>query len=435
MNVVFLAIVLIAFAAAAVRQLTWVPAGPDAVSPMQALTTAVVESAGGAVELAIGLVGMMTLFLGLMKVIEAGGMLTIIAKTLRPVMIRIFPEVPPDHPAMGAIILNMSANALGLGNAATPFGIRAMQELDTLNPQKGTATNAMVMFLAINTSAVTLLPSGMIALRASSGSADPAGILATTLFATTMSTTVAITAAKLYQRFASVVPAAAPPPTSKPERAAESPALEAPAEASSGAYPLWVSALVMGGALTLIPIGVLFGTRIAPWVIPGLMVAFLTFGAVRGVRVYEVLVDGAREGFQVAIRIIPYLVTILVAVGMFRASGAMEFLVGMLSPVTAPLGMPAEALPVALVRPLSGTGAFGLAAATIQDPAIGPDSYVGYLATTLSGATDPTFYVLAVYFGAIQIRRARHALAAGLTADVAGAAGAVIACSYLYGAL
>ena len=151
-----------------------------------------------------------------MKVIEAGGMLTIIAKTLRPVMIRIFPEVPPDHPAMGAIILNMSANALGLGNAATPFGIRAMQALDTLNPQKGTATNAMVMFLAINTSAVTLLPSGMIALRASSGSADPAGILATTLFATTMSTAVAITAAKLYQRFASGC-RAAPPPASAPE--------------------------------------------------------------------------------------------------------------------------------------------------------------------------------------------------------------------------
>ena len=431
MNFVFLAIVLVAFAASAVRQLLWVPEGPDAVSPMQALTTAVVESAGGAVELAIGLVGMMTLFLGLMKVIEAGGMLTIIAKTLRPVMIRIFPDVPPDHPAMGAIILNMSANALGLGNAATPFGIRAMQELDTLNPQKGTATNAMVMFLAINTSAVTLLPSGMIALRASSGSADPAGILATTLFATTMSTTVAIAAAKLYQRFASVVPAAPPPPT--PEKAPDSPAPEALPAASSDAYPGWVSALVMGGALLLIPIGVLYGTPIAPWVIPGLMVAFLTFGAVRGVRVYEVLVDGAREGFQVAIRIIPYLVSILVAVGMFRASGAMDFLVGMISPVTEPLGMPAEALPVALVRPLSGTGAFGIAAAAIQDPAIGPDSYIGYLATTLSGATDPTFYVLAVYFGAVQVRRARHALGAGLTADLAGAVGAVIACSYLYG--
>ena len=218
MNVVFFAIVLIAFAAAAVRQLTWVPGDPNAVSPMQALTTAIVESAGGAVELAIGLVGMMTLFLGLMKVIEAGGMLTIIAKTLRPVMIRIFPEVPPDHPAMGAIILNMSANALGLGNAATPFGIRAMQELDTLNPQKGTATNAMVMFLAINTSAVTLLPSGMISLRASSGSADPAGILATTLFATTMSTLVAIAAAKLYERLVSAVPGAPAPPRRRRRR-------------------------------------------------------------------------------------------------------------------------------------------------------------------------------------------------------------------------
>ena len=433
MNAVFFVIVLVAFVVTGYRQIGWVPDGPDAMSPMEVLSASVVESAGGAVELAIGLVGMMALFLGLMKVAEAGGILTIIAKTLRPVMVRLFPEVPPNHPAMGAIILNMSANALGLGNAATPFGIRAMQELDTLNPHKGTASNAMVVFLAINTSAVALLPTGIISLRASAGSADPAAILPTTLFATCMSTVVAITAAKLYQRFAPVAPSA-PGDVGGASQAPAGPAsIEAPSEASEGAYPGWVSALVMAAALMLIPLGVVFGAQIAPWVIPGLLALLLTFGVVRRVHVYEVLVEGARDGFQVALRIIPYLVAILVAVAMLRASGTLDVLVGWLNPVTSLIGLPGEALPVALVRPLSGTGAFGVVAATIQDPAIGPDSYIGYLVTTLSGSTDTTFYILAVYFGAVQIRRTRHAIATGLTADLAGVVGSVIACSYLFG--
>jgi spore maturation protein SpmA len=403
---------------------------------MAELSTAVIESAGGAVELAIGLVGMMALFLGLMKVAETGGMLTIIARTLRPITIRVFPDVPPEHPAMGAIILNMSANAMGLGNAATPFGIRAMQELDTLNKHKGTATNAMVMLLAINTSAIALLPTGVIALRASVGSADPAGILPTTLFATCLSTIVAILAVKMYERFSPALPL---PALAAEDVVAGKPAGESsPAlvdESEKGAYPGWVSAFVLVAVLMLIPLGVLYGTKIAPWVIPGLLAVLLTFGVARRVRVYEALVEGAREGFQVAIRIIPYLVAILVAVGMLRASGALGFVVQLVSPVTSLVGMPAEVLPVALLRPLSGTGAFGVMASIIQDPAVGPDSYMGYLASTLTGSTDTTFYILAVYFGAVQIRRTRHAVAAGLTADVAGAAGAVIACSYLYGGL
>ncbi len=191
-NGIFFAIVLIAFAVAGYGQVTWDPSAADEAGPMAGLATAMVDSAAGAVTLAIGLVGVMALFLGLMKVAEAGGLLVIIARLVRPLMQRLFPDVPPDHPAMGAMILNISANALGLGNAATPFGIRAMQELDKLNPHKGTATNAMALFLAINTSSVTLLPTGVIALRAAAGSADPAGILPTTLFATICSTTVAI---------------------------------------------------------------------------------------------------------------------------------------------------------------------------------------------------------------------------------------------------
>ncbi len=437
MNGIFFAIVLIAFVAAAVRQVRW---SGDGTSPMEALGAAMVEAAGGSVTLAIGLVGVMALFLGLMKVAEQGGLLVIIAKTVRPLMVRLFPEVPPDHPAMGAIILNMSANALGLGNAATPFGIRAMQDLESLNPHKGTATNAMALFLAINTSSVTLLPTGVIALRAAAGSTDPAGIVATTLFATICSTTVAIIVAKATQRFWPMPAAAAPEATSDagppgdPDPTAapahDTPAV--PADAGQG-YPTWVSVTVLLGIVALIPLTIAYGRAIAPWIIPGLMVLLLGFGVVRRVRVYEAFVEGARDGFQVALRIIPYLVAILVAVAMFRASGAMEALIAPLGAVTTLVGLPADALPMALLRPLSGSGAYGVLASIIQDPAIGPDSYTGYLVSTIQGSTETTFYVLAVYFGAVQIRRIRHALAAALTADVAGIAAAVVICSILYG--
>ena len=437
MNAVFFAIVFVAFVVGGYRQIGWVPASPDAVSPMNALSAAMIEAAGGAVTLAIGLVGVMALFLGLMKAAEAGGMLTIISKTIRPLMVRAFPDVPPNHPAMGAMILNFSANVLGLANAATPFGIRAMQELDKLNPNKGTATNAMALFLALNTSSLTLLPTGVIALRAAAGSTNAAGILPTTLFATIMSTTVAFVAAKLYQRWSPIVPepvavtadrdlsAAAPGPVTEPEQAAD--------DISQESYPTWVSVVALTGIAALMPVAVLYGREIAPWVIPGLMIALLTFSVARKVRVYEVFVEGARDGFQVALKIIPYLVAILVAVAMLRASGALEIIVSWLSPVTSLVGLPAEALPMALLRPLSGSGAYGVLASVIQDPAIGPDSYVGYLVSTIQGSTEATFYVLAVYFGAVQVRRLRHTLAAALTADVAGIAGAVIACRYLYG--
>ncbi len=431
MNSIFLGIVLVAFVVTGYHQLVLTSLAAGAETPMQALSAAMITGAKDSVTLALGLVGVMALFLGLMKVAEAGGLLRVIARLVRPLMVRLFPDVPPDHPAMGAMIMNMSANAMGLGNAATPFGIRAMQELDRLNPHKGTSSNAMALFLAINTSSVTLLPTGVIALRASAGSADPAGILPTTLFATFCSTAVAIVAAKLYQRF-SRLPAADARTAGSVEIAPEDQVEALPEEASHG-YPAWVSYLALLMLAGLIPLTVVFGTRIGPWVVPGLMLGLLGFGALRGVRVYEVFVEGAREGFQVAIRIIPYLAAILVAVAMFRASGALDLMVGAIGRYTASVGMPAEALPMALLRPLSGSGAYGVLAATIQNPAIGPDSYVGYLVSTLQGSSETTFYVLAVYFGAVQVRRVRHALAAGLTADLAGIVGAVVACSYLYG--
>ncbi len=461
MNAIFFAIVLIAFVVAGFRQLTWTPPAPDAAAPalgpMQELGAAMIDAATGSVTLALGLIGVMALFLGLLKVAEEGGLLTIIARTVRPLMVRLFPDVPADHPAMGSMILNMAANAMGLGNAATPFGIRAMEQLDTLNTTKGTASNAMVLFLAINTSSVTILPTGVIALRAAAGSVDPAGILPTTLFATICSTTVAIVVAKLCQNYwplpaTPAAPAAAdaqgdaqgdaksdwqmaaaPGDDSSDDssRVDEPPAV--PAEAGEG-YPVWVSWLALGGIAALIPLMVLYGRAIAPWIIPGLMVGLLGFGAVRRVNVYEAFVEGAKSGFQVALRIIPYLVAILVAVAMFRSSGAMDMLVGPLGAVTGLIGLPADALPMALLRPLSGSGAYGVLASIIQNPAIGPDSYTGYLVSTFQGSTETTFYVLAVYFGAVGIRRIRHALVAALAADVAGIAGAVAIVSYLYGA-
>jgi spore maturation protein SpmA len=421
-NIIFLSFVLLAFVVAAWHQLLW--SGGD-VSPMDALSKAMVDSATGSVELAIGLVGVMTLFLGLMKVAEAGGLLAVIARLIRPLMVRLFPSVPADHPAMGAMILNLSANALGLGNAATPFGIRAMQELNRLNPKPGTATDPMVLFLAINTSSVTLLPTGVIALRAAAGSADPAGILPTTLFATACSTTVAILAALWLRRFF---------PFERYAADENATAVSVPDEAApvvGEGYPLWVSLLAMGLLLAAIPLTVIYGRGVAPWILPGLMVGFLLYGAVRRVRVYEVFVEGAKEGFQVAIRIIPYLVAILVSVAMLRASGALESFVQWAGPWTTRVGLPPEALPMAILRPLSGSGAYGVLASIINDPAIGPDSYVGYLVSTLQGSSETTFYVLAVYFGAVQVRRVRHAIAAGLLADLAGVAGAIVACTFI----
>jgi spore maturation protein SpmA len=429
MNIIFLAMVAVAVGFAGWRQLTG-GFSQAAQSPMAGLSAAMVDSAGGAVELAIGLIGVMALFLGLMKIAEEGGLLKILSRLIRPLMVRLFPEVPPDHPAMGAMILNLAANALGLGNAATPFGIRAMQELNRLNERPGTATDAMVLFLAINTSSVTLLPTGVIALRAAAGSNDPAAILPTTLFATIGSTLAAIAAAKLYRRLAPVdrnkteeAPAAAP---------SRAPAEDSLPEENGEGYPIWVSLAALACIASVIPLAVWFGSALSPWILPVLMVGFLLFGWCRGVRVYETFVEGAKEGFQVALRIIPYLVAILVAVGMLRASGALGMMVSVLGPVTGRFGLPAEALPMALLRPLSGSGAYGVMASIVQDPAVGPDSYTGMLVSTLQGSTETTFYVLAVYFGAVQIRRVRHALAAGLTADLAGIVFAVLACTVLF---
>jgi spore maturation protein SpmA len=437
-NTLFLAFFALAFGVAGYRQLV----GGDG-QVMAALGKSIIDNAAGAVTLAFGLIGVMALFLGLLRIAEAGGMLGALARAVQPVLRRLFPDVPKDHPAMGGMVLNISANMLGLGNAATPFGIRAMQALDTLNPARGTATNAMVMFLAINTSSVTLLPTSVIALRAAAGSADPAGVVPTTLFATVCSTAVAIVTAKLGQwlwredpggRTTDVEPQLLPAlPADEPSDPAIAAAAAAPVAALSGDAPRWVAFGLLAAVLALVPAMIVYGEAIGSWVLPGLVVGFVAFGACRRVKVYEAFVDGARQGFDVAVRILPYLVSILIAIGMLRASGATDLLLDPVSRFTAPFGLPAEALLMALLRALTGSGAYAYLAAVLNDPAIGPDSYTGYLVSTIQGSTETTFYVLAVYFGAVGVRRIRHALVAGLAADAAALVASVLICSTLHG--
>ena len=363
------------------------------------------DAAKGSVELAIGLVGYIALFLGLMKVVEEAGGLAFMARLIRPVLVRLFPDVPPDHPAMGAMVMNIAANALGLGNAATPFGLKAMKELNDLNTQKGTATNAMVLFLAINTSGLALLPTGIIGLRALKGSADAAAIFPTTLLATAASTLVGISAAILLSRIP-VFARSSPAPAQPRDRPPFDPL---------SLLPFGLAMMALVGLVTVV---YAFGEAASQWIMPALIFGMLLIGVVRGVKVYEVFVSGAKEGFNLAVMIIPYLVAILSAVGMLRASGGLQRIVDWVSPITQAVGIPGDVLPLALLRPLSGSGAFGITAELIETH--GPDSVVGNIASTMNGSTETTFYVLAVYFGSIGVTKIRHAVPAGLAADFTG---------------
>lgn len=406
MNVVFYLLVAVAVVMAAVN-------GTGEVDLMAAVGKGALDGARGAVDLAIGLVGAMTLFLGLMKVVEAAGGLDGLAKLIRPVMVRLFPDVPADHPAMGAMIMNIAANVLGLGNAATPFGIRAMQELEKLNPQPGTATNAMVRFLAINTSGVAVLPTGVIAMRAAEKAADPAAIFVPTLVASALNTVVAVLASRAFERIWPA-PAGAPVPR-PPVRLVE-------------LLPL---TLLVGALTGLVAVVYRVGERASSWIIPMLILSMLTLGVARRVKVYETFIEGARDGFQSAMRIIPYLVAILAAVGMFRQSGAMDVLVRAVAPVANRVGLPPEVVPLAILRPLSGSGAFALTGELTRT--YGPDSIIAIVAGTLQGTTETTFYVLAVYFGAVGAYRTRHAVLTGLCSDLSGILAATWAVRILVG--
>jgi spore maturation protein SpmA len=414
---------------------------------MQAVSDAVFESARGAVDLVIGLVGVMVFFLGLMRVARDGGLLRAVARGLAPLMRRLFPDVPPDHPAMGAMVMNFATNILGLGNAATPFGLKAMVELDRLNPRPGVATDAMAMFLAINASSITLMPpTGTIAVRAAAGSADPFAIWIPTLIATTCSTLAAVAAVYwLRARERAVPEAPADAPRARPEPALpevdESLADAGPAEPAGPVRRLLIGAVLLAVGIGIalhaaelaidLPSGEVAKALLKAWLFPLLISALLLVGFAGRVPVYESMVAGAREGLEMAVRILPFLVAILVAVAMFRASGALDLLVRALDPLSSRVGFPGEALPMALLRPLSGSGAFGVMAEIVKTH--GPDSFVGNLVCTLQGTTETTFYVLTLYFGAAGVRNMRYTLAACLIADVAGWAGATAACHLFFG--
>ncbi len=417
---------------------------------MPKVTEASLTSAKSAVELAIGLIGQMTLWLGLVGVLREAGLMRSVANGLKPIMSRLFPEVPVDHPAMGAMIMNLAANVLGLGNAATPFGLKAMQELDKLNQQKGVATNSMALFLAINTSGVAVLPLGVIAVRATMGSKDPAGIIVPTLIATMCSTVFAVIACKLLEKRAMFAPGKYGPVEidATKLKAPDADALEK-AEAIAAAAPkpeLWRQ-VIAGGIGVAIVVALVRHVMSAPdtqsafdvtrgvlsdWLLPLLILSIVTLGFGRQVKVYEAFIASAKEGFQTVTAIIPFLVGMLVAIGMLRASGAMDVLVGLLAPLVAPIGFPAEALPMALIRPLSGSGALGVMTESLKT--YGPDSFLGYLISVLNGSTETTFYVLALYFGAVQVKVLRHSLAACLVADFAGPLGAFLACKVFFSA-
>jgi len=407
---------------------------------MQAITDASFESAKTAVELAIGLIGVMALWLGLVRVLEAGGLMYNLANLLKPLMVKLFPDVPPTHPAMGAMILNISANMLGLGNAATPFGIKAMVELNKLNPFPGTATDAMCLFLAINTSSVALFPLGVIGVRAAANSSDPAGIWLPTFLATTCSTLVGILVA-LFLRKRSQVSDTPVADSSGQETVLQTEDEVKPVEEPDFSHLLYpagrISKIIAWGFIVGFLLSMVYGVItnqglgnffdqdfISYWLIPTLILLIIAYGVGRGVKVYEAVTEGAVQGFEIAIRIIPFLVAILVAIGMFRASGAMEALSTLLNPITSLIGMPAEVLPMALIRPLSGGGAFGIMSEIVERA---PDSYSAFLASTMMGSTETTFYVLAVYFGAVGITRIRYALVAALLAD---ATGLIMACVF-----
>ena len=413
---------------------------------MQALTDAIVSSARGAVELAIGLVGLMAFFLGLMRVIEDAGALRHLARLLGPLLQRLFPGVPVHSPAMSAMILNIAANMLGLANAATPFGIKAMEELDKLNGDRGTATDAMVLFLAVNTSALALLPSGVVSMRASVGSADAAGIFFPTWFASGCATLVGVTAAVLLSR----LPAyrrTRPAPAAETGPAPVGVGADAESDHDGPAVLDPIPARRRIGIVFWLALGVLLGRFVwqhrtdppfevftavtSAWMLPLVVAVLVLYGWTRGVRVYDSLVTGARQGFDVAVRIIPYLVAILVVVGMFRASGGIDLLTTFLSPFTTLIGLPAEALPMALLRPLTGSGAYAVMAEIMT--ASGPDSLVGYLVSTFQGSTETTFYTLAVYYGAVGVRRTRHTVPACLLADAAGIFAAVFIVNLMFG--
>ena len=408
LNYIWIAFFLVAFAVALVRLIFM---GDVEVFP--AIMNSTFSSAKTAFEISLGLTGVLSLWLGIMRIGEKGGVVNVVARWLAPVFSRIFPDIPKGHPVTGTIFMNFAANMLGLDNAATPMGLKAMEQLQELNTKKDTATNPMIMFLVLNTSGLTLVPISVMVYRAQMGAAQPTDVFIPILLATFFSTIVGLIVTCLYQRIN---------------------LFNRTLMLFLGALCTLVALIIWGFSAMPREQMDMVSSTFANVFLFSIITCFIIAGMRKKINVYDTFIEGAKEGFETAVRIIPYLVAILVAIGVFRASGAMDFLIDGIAWCVAALGGDTEfvgALPTALMKPLSGSGARGLMVDAMTT--YGADSFVGRLACLFQGATDTTFYILAVYFGSVGIRKTRHAVTCGLLADLAGILSAIFICYLFFG--
>ena len=406
LNYIWVAFFIIAFVIALVKLVFW---GDMEVFP--AMMDSTFSSSKTAFEISLGLTGVLSLWLGIMKIGEKGGVVNLLARLLRPVFIRIFPEIPAGHPVTGSIFMNIAANMLGLDNAATPLGLKAMEQLQELNPKKDTASNSMIMFLVLNTSGLTLIPISILVYRAQLGAAQPTDVFIPILLATFFSTLAGIIITSLYQKIN---------------------LLNRTMLLTLGGMCIVVAAIIWGFGQLDSALMNKVSTSAANIMLMVIIIAFILAGLRKKVNVYDAFIEGAKDGFTTAVRIIPYLVAILVGIGVFRASGAMDMLIDGIKYGVQACGGNTDfvgALPTALMKPLSGSGARGMMVDAMTT--YGADSFVGRLSCIFQGSTDTTFYILAVYFGSVGIVKTRHAVACGLLADLAGVI-AGIAIAYMF---
>lgn len=406
LNYIWAAFFLLAFVIATAKLVLW---GDYEVFP--AMMDSTFASSKTAFEISLGLTGVLSLWLGVMKVGERGGVVDALARLLSPVFSRLFPDIPKGHPVTGSIFMNLAANMLGLDNAATPLGLKAMEQMQELNPKKDTASNPMIMFLVLNTSGLTLIPVSIMVYRAQMGAAQPTDVFVPLLLTTFFSTITGIIATSLFQRI---------------NLLNRTLLLAVGGACAVVAGVIWCFSQMDGETMSRA------STTVANVLLMSIIVGFITVGVSKKVNVYDAFIEGAKDGFQTAIRIIPYLVAILVGIGVFRASGAMDLLTGGIRGCVEAMGANGQwvdAMPTALMKPLSGSGARGMMVDAMST--YGADSFVGRLSCVFQGSTDTTFYILAVYFGSVGIAKTRHAVACGLIADLAGIISAITIC-YLF---
>lgn len=408
LNYIWIAFFLIAFVVALARLIFL---GDIAVFPE--LMNSTFDSSKSAFEISIGLTGMLALWLGLMKIAERAGLINVLARVLSPVFTKLFPDIPKGHPAMGSIFMNIASNMLGLDNAATPLGLKAMQELQTLNPKKDTATNPMIMFLVLNTSGLTIIPVSILSYRAQQGAVQPTDVFLPILIATFVATLGGVIITSIYQKIN---------------------LFNRTLLLTLGGISLFMASVVWTFSRMTPAMVNTVSTSVTAVLLMSIIVGFMIAGMRKKINVYDAFVEGAKEGFTTAVRIIPYLVAFLVAIGVFRASGAMDAVVGSVRWGVDLLGLNSnwvDALPTALMKPLSGSGSRGMMLDTMTH--FGADSFVGRLSCMFQGSTDTTFYILAVYFGSVSIRYTRHAVICGLMADLVGTIAAILIAYLFFG--